>query len=227
MCFSANASFAASAFLFGAGAAAMPLAKASAERPLAAVPFLFAIQQAVEGFLWLSFGWGEPAATRALGQAYTLFSHVLWPAYVPAAVWLAERPGPRRKILGGGAIAGLFAAAMLAWSLAIDPVTPTPAGGHIDYESRQAPGPAAMLLYLVVTTGSLMASSRGFIRAFGVLALFAFALAYLVYARWFISVWCFFAAWLSAVLLLHFAVRRGRPAAQIPAAAATRAAMHH
>lgn len=218
MCFSAAASFTASAFLAGCGAAALWLARDPSHKPLAAIPLLFAIQQGIEGLVWLSFDKGDPAATAALGHAYTLFSHILWPAYVPFAAWSAEPPGPRRRLLAGAAVGGFLVAGLLAWSLAADPVAPVAASGHIAYDSRQMLGPATMLLYLAATTGSLLASSRGFLRAFGALALAAFGLAYLVYAQWFISVWCFFAAWLSLVLVLHFAVRAvGRPrAAAIP-----------
>jgi hypothetical protein len=212
MCFSAEASFTASVFLAGTGAFAMRAARGATERPVAAIPFLFAVQQALEGLVWLSFDWQDAQATRALGQAYSLFAYILWPSYVPVASWLAEPRGRRRTLLGGAAVAGLFVGTVLAWSLAVDPVTPTAAGTHIDYESRQLLGPATVLLYLMATTGSLLASSQPFLRLFGALVLGAFALAYSAYARWFVSVWCFFVAWLSVVLLLHFASRRGRAA---------------
>ena len=202
MCFSAAASFAASAFLLGAGIVAVGSARTAAQRPIAAIPLLFAMQQAVEGLVLLSLD-GDPASSRALGQVYVLFSHIFWPAYIPFAVWRAEPEGPRRRMLGGVAVAGLFVSVVLAWSLAVDPVTPSAAGGHIDYESSQLLSPAVMLMYLVATTGSLIASSDGFIRAFGVLAFAAFLVAYAAYAHWFISVWCFFAAWLSVVMVLH------------------------
>ena len=35
----------------------------------------------------------------------------------------------------------------------------------------------------------------------------SFGAAYYFYARWFISVWCLFAALMSAVIYLHFAFR--------------------
>jgi hypothetical protein len=217
MCFSAGASFTASAFLAACGVGALLLAKGPAQRPIAAVPLLFALQQGIEGLVWLSFEWGSPAATSALGQAYTFFSHVFWPAYIPFATWRAEPAGPRRTLLGGATVAGLMVGTLLAWSIAVDPITPVAVGGHIAYESRQLVGPAVMLLYLGVTTGALATSSRGFIRAFGVTSLFAFGAAYLAYARWFVSVWCFLAAWLSFVLVLHFA---GLRAAAVVARAA-------
>jgi uncharacterized membrane protein (DUF2068 family) len=45
------------------------------------------------------------------------------------------------------------------------------------------------------------------VQVFGALALLSFGAAYAFYATWFISVWCFFAALLSAVVYLHFGVR--------------------
>lgn len=210
MCFSATASFTASAFLLGCGAAAMLLAKPASQRPLAAIPLLFGVQQGIEGFVWLSLDRGHPATAVALGHAYTFFSHILWPAYVPFATWLAERPGTRRTMLGGAAVAGLIVATILAWSLAVDPVTPVAIGGHIEYQSLQLLGPAVMMMYLAATSGSMLASSSRFVRAFGATTVATFAFAYFAYGRWFISVWCFFAAWLSVVLVLRFATLRER-----------------
>jgi hypothetical protein len=48
------------------------------------------------------------------------------------------------------------------------------------------------------------------VKVFGVLALLSFAAAYFFYAIWFISVWCFFAALLSAVVYLHFVLYRAQ-----------------
>lgn len=70
---------------------------------------------------------------------------------------------------------------------------------------------AAMTLYLMATTFSLMLSTHGALWAFGVLALLSFGVAYAAYATWFISVWCYFAALLGCVVLLHFRVRSVLP----------------
>lgn len=51
-------------------------------------------------------------------------------------------------------------------------------------------------------------SSHRTVQLFGVVAVLSFAAAYWFYTRWFISVWCFFAALLSVVVYLHFAPRR-------------------
>ena len=60
---------------------------------------------------------------------------------------------------------------------------------------------------------------------FGALALQSFGAAYAIYATWLISVWYFFAALMSAVVYLHFALRGpGRP---VPTGARTRPPTQH
>src|SRR5882724_3236338 len=55
MCFSASASLAAGTLLLGLGTVTMKAARRPGEWPFAAVPLLFAIQQFIEGTIWLSF----------------------------------------------------------------------------------------------------------------------------------------------------------------------------
>ena len=64
-----------------------------------------------------------------------------------------------------------------------------------------------MALYLTSTALSPILSTHRMVRTFGILALLSFGAAYAFYATWFISVWCFFAALLSVVVYLHFALR--------------------
>ena len=65
-----------------------------------------------------------------------------------------------------------------------------------------------MTLYLMSTTLSPFLSSYRTVKLFGVLLLLSFAAAYALYATWFISVWCFFAALLSVAVYLHFVLRK-------------------
>jgi len=55
MCFSATASFSAGAVLRGIGALTLKAARRPCEWPFAAIPLLFAIQQLIEGMIWLTF----------------------------------------------------------------------------------------------------------------------------------------------------------------------------
>ena len=223
MCFSATASFTAGAALLGIGVLALARAPRAVERPYAAIPLLFGLQQVVEGLVWLSFGWGSAIATDWLAQLYSFFSHVLWPVYVPVAAWLIERDQGRRRAIGATAVAAFVLGSYLLWTLFTDPVKAVPVGGHIEYNARHLYAPVVMLFYLAATTGSLMMSGHAWVRRLGVLALVASVEAYLAFARWFISVWCFFAAILSVLVLLHLGAgqraRDGRGLAATPVAA--------
>jgi uncharacterized membrane protein (DUF2068 family) len=64
-----------------------------------------------------------------------------------------------------------------------------------------------MTLYLVSTALSALLSTHRMVQVFRALAMLSFGAAYAFYATWFISVWCFFAALLGAVVYLHFGVR--------------------
>ena len=50
---------------------------------------------------------------------------------------------------------------------------------------------------------SRLFSSYSIIGMFGIAALLSILAAHAVYAMWFISVWCFFAATLSVIVLLY------------------------
>lgn len=82
MCFSAAASFGASATLTGVGVLAARQVTAPNQRAFAAIPVIFAIQQFVEGFVWLSLtqeSWAE--WTRLSTFSFLFFAEVLWPMW--------------------------------------------------------------------------------------------------------------------------------------------------
>jgi len=207
MCFSATASFAAGGFLLGLGTVTLRLARTPRERPFAAIPMLFAIQQFIEGVIWLTFNHDAPQLNTVMTHAYSFFSHVLWPVYVPVAVLLIEPPGRRRRMLLAFVVAGLVVGSYLLYVLAMYPVVSRPTGRHVEYVSPHFFAALAMTLYLLSTSVSLLLSTHQVVKLFGVLALLSFAAAYYFYAVWFISVWCLFAALMSAVICLHFVPR--------------------
>lgn len=205
MCFSATASFSAGAFLLGLGVMTLRSTCSARERPFAAIPLLFALQQLTEGVIWLTFRYDAPLVNTVMTHVYSFFSHVLWPIYVPIAVLLIEPPGPRRRALAGFVLAGLAVGLYLLYILAAYPVTSRPTGQHVEYVSPHFFAALSMTLYLASTSVSLVLSTHRTVKLFGVLALLTFAAAYYFYAVWFISVWCLFAAMMSAVIYLHFA----------------------
>jgi hypothetical protein len=219
MCFSAEASFAAAAGLTAAGAVALRLAPDRRHRPYAAVPFLFAIQQALEGMLWLVLPDGSPSVRTWLTHAYSAFSHVFWPVYVPIAAWLIEPPGMRRRLIAATALAGALAGTYLLYFLVQLPIVAVVSDGHIDYVSPHFYVLATMALYLTGTCVSMMLSSHRWVAAFGVGAAAAAMLAYAAWRIWFISVWCFLAATLSAMVLGQMLAARGAASGRPPSLA--------
>ena len=210
MCFSATASFSAGAVLLGAGTLTMRSALASHQRrdlPFAAVPLLFAVQQLIEGVIWLTFGVDAPLLNPVMTHVYSFFSHVLWPVYVPVAVLLMEPEGWRRRGLIAFVAAGAAVGAYLLYVLVAFPVVSRPTGQHIEYDSPHFFAATTMTLYLLSTAVSPLLSSHRMVVVFGLLALVSFGAAYAFYATWFISVWCFFAALLRVVVYLHFGLR--------------------
>ena len=207
MCFSATASFSAGVVLAGLGTLTLRAAHRRRELPFAAIPLLFAIQQLSEGVVWMTFRYDAPMLNTVMTYVYSFFSHVLWPVYVPLAVLLIEPTAWRRRALLAFVAAGLAVGVYLLYFLVAFPVVSRPTGQHIEYVSPHFFAAVAMTLYLLATTVSPMVSIHRMVKVFGVLALMSFAAAYFFYARWFISVWCFFAALLSAVIYFHFALR--------------------
>ena len=210
MCFSATASFSAGALLLGIGTLTLRSARATRQRralPFAAIPILFAIQQLIEGVIWLTFTEEVTRLNAVMTHVYAFFSHVLWPVVVPVAVLLMEPRGWRGRVLIPFVAAGAAVGVYLLYVLVAYPIVSRPTGQHIEYVSPHFYAAVTMTLYLLSTAISPLLSTHRMVVVFGALALLSFGAAYAFYATWFISVWCFFAALLSAVVYLHFGVR--------------------
>ena len=208
MCFSATASFSAGVVLLGLGALTLKSARRPRELPFAAIPLLFAVQQLSEGVIWLTFQYEAPRLNTVMTHIYEFFSHVLWPMYVPVAVLMMEPKGWRRQALVVFVAAGFAVGGYLLYILFAFPVVSRLTGQHIEYISPHFYAGVIMTLYLLSTAVSPMLSTYRMAKAFGYLALLSFAAVYYFYATWFISVWCFFAALLSAAIYLHFVLQK-------------------
>ena len=209
MCFSATASVIAGTALSVLGVATLRATRRKVEIPFAAIPLVFGIQQIVEGVLWLSFSFDAPPLNVAMTYLFSIFSHVLWPMFVPFSIGLLEAVPWRRKVIWGFQGIGLLVGLYLLTMLVEFPVTAVVAT-NIVYVSPHFYEVPVMLLYLAATCVSCFFSSDATIRLFGALALFLFALAYGFFTVALFSVWCFFAAVLSSIIYVHF--RFGRAA---------------
>lgn len=204
MCFSAAASFTAGTALIAVGGLTVSKSRGTAELPLALVPLLFGIQQLSEGVLWLSLN--NDLATLKTWSAYifSMFSHVVWPIFVPFAILMVEPvPWRRRAIrifLGLGIAVGLY----LFYFIVRYPVTATVEGRSIFYDSPHFFIMGALVIYLLSTCVTELFSSHGCVNVFGGLAFVLAIAAYQVSVNTFVSVWCFFAAVLSLLIVIHF-----------------------
>lgn len=207
MCFSATASFTAGAALLAIGTLTLRQADRLAELPYASIPALFGLQQLVEGGLWLTFTNKALHLNSILTHVYSLFSHVLWPIFVPIAVLLLEGVSWRRNVLKALAVAGSLSGVYLLYFWAMDPTTSKVIGHHIFYDSPHFYITPVLALYVLGTCVGSILSSHAAVRWFGVATLASFIAAY-AFSFWFISVWCFFAAIMSATIWLYFRQNR-------------------
>jgi hypothetical protein len=204
VCFSAEASFAASGVLAASSVAIARVPKEKASIPLSLFPAVFATHQFIEGVLWLVHDGVLPDTYKTWAvYAYALIAYVLWPVFVPFAVYLIEPERRRRTIMliceGAGLGVGL-------WLLAANVAAPLDVLADCCSLSYSVNAPPLLIVpYLfAVSVPFLVSSMRGMV-LFG-LALTASCAAAAVVASvsTFPSVWCFFAAILSGVLYLHF-----------------------
>ena len=206
MCFSATASFVAGTTLSVLGVATLRSVRRRNQVAFAAIPLLFGLQQIVEGVLWLSFSFDAPQINVAMTYLFSLFSHVLWPIFVPFSIGMLETVAWRRRVIWGFQAVGLAVGLYLLYLILQLPVTSV-ALANIVYVSPHFYQVPVMLLYLVATCVSCFFSSIDTVRIFGALALFLFAVAAVFFNLALFSVWCFFSAILSFIIYIHF--RRG------------------
>ena len=207
MCFSATASFVAGTSLSALGVATLTNTRRKSEIPFAMIPLLFGIQQLIEGVIWLTFTRDAPALKQVMTYVYAVFSHVLWPIYVPFAIGVLELVRWRKRTLAAFEVAGVAVGLYLLYFIVTRPVVAEVVSRHIVYASPHFYIPAVMVLYVAATCVSGFFSSHRFINLFGILALLAFVAAYAIAAHALVSVWCFFAAVLSVLMYLHLRFR--------------------
>ena len=211
MCFSATASFVAGSLLVGTGLTTLSMSKSRRELPLASVPLLFGVQQISEGFVWKGNVGAASSPLDAAGYVFLIFALLVWPTYMPLVALAIEPMRLRRWLIGGMAIVGVGTSTYLGFGLTTHTVFMHTQGQRIVYDVHGFNASAAQLWYLAAATVSCLLSSRRVLQVFGVLSIVLGEIANAINTRAFVSVWCFFAAILSVVLVTHFA-RGVRPA---------------
>jgi len=220
MCFSATASFGAGAILGTVGIIAIAKARTNPQRIFATIPLIFAVQQLTEGVLWLSLRNADIASWRPLlTYIYLVFAMAVWPFWVPLTIRLLEKDAKRKKIMNVLVAIGAVVAIVVVLVLSLYPVevmTPlcltcpgsaTPdIRNHLHYEFTFPPVAKSLIgaftvLYIMATIVTPFVSSIRKMKWLGVVFLVSYLFAVIFYNNFVVSVWCFFAAMLSFVVL--------------------------
>ena len=205
MCFSATGSFIAGAVNATAGAAALHRTAGTRESVLAAFPLAFAVQQTMEGVLWLEIpGHADAAPISAVANGFVFLALVVWPVLAPfVALPAGERPIPPENIdwspgIGRG-VRQLFGLP--------DPVAPVrrPNTGAQHFV-LQRPGVPAFKLHFSIACALVchcFCRTQNSMKLLGLFVLIGLAVSYLLFFYTFLSVWCFFAALASGVVFFR------------------------
>ena len=168
---------------------------------IAAIPFLFAAQQLIEGLQWLV---EKPSTASSLcTYGFLTFAFLLWPIYVPVAVYMNERNAKRRTYLRVFCLAGGVLVLALLGVLLSGPIQASAYGGSIRYHLNSTANIGLMIWYVLVILGSFFCSSDKLVRLFGLLTALSVLVSVLFYSWVFTSVWCFFAAALSILMYVY------------------------
>ena len=175
--------------------------------PSAAAPLAFGIQQGFEGFVWLGIQGGNEARVSIASRGFLFFSHFFWLGWVPLSVWMIETNLVRKRVVATLAVIGfvyglsIFLPSFLIgdW-LAIEIVNQS-----LEYRTTLiydgfVSRTALRLFYAAIVVSALLLSIDRRIQVFGALVAVSMVVTYAFFAYAFISIWCFFAAILSACL---------------------------
>jgi hypothetical protein len=204
MCFSATASFGAAAVLGAIGAVSLTKTKKSTQKMFAAIPLVFAIQQACEGLLWLALKQNsfEPWQLSAT-YGFLFFAQILWPTWIPVSIFLLEHDKNRKRWLQWSSIGGVICSLIMIYRIVNFNVYAEIQNHHILYHVNDSMVLIAIssLFYFISTVCAAFLSSVPQMKLFGIFSLGSLVITKICYKMYFISVWCFFAAILSLVVI--------------------------
>ena len=200
MCFSANASFVAGVAISTIGVVTLKKVQAPSQIVFASIPLIFGIQQISEGVLWLTILDPTYAGLQQFATyTFLVFARVVWPLWVPLAIFLLEFEGKRRKMEKILMLMGMGVSAYFIFTLVVEPTEAIISGDHIFYKLDY---PASLKLYSgifygIVTVVPLFISRFKRMWWLGAVIGISYIAAAYFFKHYAFSVWCFFAAVIS------------------------------
>ncbi|MBI1861566.1 MAG: hypothetical protein HYR96_11675 [Deltaproteobacteria bacterium] len=214
MCFSLEASFGMGAALIPAGGYCIVQAikKDPKFLPLAAIPVAFGVQQLSEGLVWRGMETGNQSLVTFGSVIFLFFALPFWPFWIPLAASFLEKRPYMKRFCQIASVVGFLLGMGFYLPTAMHPadyLTTTTCLHSIHYDTRTLPffeqfPVVFQTLYLAATAVPLFFSFDWKIRGFGFLVVLLAGAAHISYRYAFISVWCFFAAFLSFNLVILF-----------------------
>ena len=203
MCFSATASLTVGAALLAPGYYAIKQTESPGMLPFASTPLLFSFHQMAEGCLWLSLtnpdfsSWYNPAL-----YGYSIVSTPVWPVWVPFIMWMMEPDQPRKKVLSYFLLVGVMVSLYMLHGLIVYGTSADIDTGHIHYTRDFPYLPFVRPFNLACMTIPTFLSTLRHTKLLAVAMAGSMIVAYIFYTEHVISVWCFFAAILSLLIIL-------------------------
>ena len=183
----------------------MRQSKARSTRAFAAIPFIFAVQQITEGYSWLGlsnpgyYSWNQIPA-----YIFLVFSHVVWPIWMPFSMMIIEKDVLRKKIITILFAAGVLLAAYHVYYIIAFGAQGAIVSCHIDYNTffPKRFDAAASLVYGLVTVIPFFVSGIKRMWFFGLALIVSYFVSKIFYEEYLVSVFCFFAAILSLIIFV-------------------------
>ena len=209
MCFSATASFAVGASLLAPGYYAIKRTETRRMMAFACTPIIFSFHQIAERFLWLSLknpdfaSWYKPAL-----YGYSFISQPFWPIWVPLIMWLMETDERRKKIIFYFLLLGGAGSLYMLYCLLNYDISAVAENGHIRYY-RDFPHLNIMrpVNFLTVACAPFLSTLRH-MKLLASVMMGSLIVTYIFFTNYLISVWCFFAAILSLLILMVVAYNK-------------------
>ncbi len=205
MCFSATASFGASAILTIAGVASLKKVLTPSQVMFALIPIVFSFQQFTEGFVWITLTNANLQHWQYIPiYTFVFFAQVLWSIWVPLSFFLIEKKIQRKKILFIFVVIGSAVSLFHFYNLLFFKVTASLRPYHIyydlDFPLRDNILAESLYLLAIIVPAFISSIQRTFI--LGILLLTSFLVTKFYFNDYVISVWCFFAALTSILVFL-------------------------
>ena len=137
-----------------------------------------------------------------------MYAHAVLPVIVPLGFTLLEPDRTRARLMWPLVWLGLLFGAYMLWQVTAYPVGAQPQARCIDYTTHTPNDILIGVLYVAVTCGPALISSRRYLRWFALLSLVGAIAVSLVRADELTSLWCLYVALISVLILEHFRRQR-------------------